>query len=68
MNTIVVWLDKEQEHKLALEIIEYHKNKAAHNKKLALAIAKQDIAFVKMRNAGVKNLHPRMLEKLKNTV
>lgn len=68
MDTIINWLDKEQEHKLALEDIEYHKNKAAHNKKLALAIAKQDIAFVKMRNAGVKKLHPKMLERLRNTI
>lgn len=65
---IMEWLDREQEHRLAIEYIRYQKNKANNDKKLAFAIAKQDIEFVKMRNAGVKNLHPVMLKRLSNVI
>lgn len=68
MDTMINWLDREQEIKLSLEMDNGHKNRFSHAKQLANTIAKQDLAFVKMRNAGVKNLHPRMLERLRNTL
>ena len=62
------WLDREQDHKLIMEEIERHKNRVNHERKLKNNIANQDLEFVKMRNAGVKNLHPKMLERLKNVI
>jgi len=68
METIFDWLDAEQEYKLILWEREQHKNRLNHERKLKNYIAKLDIEFVKMRNAGVKNLHPKMLERLKNVI
>jgi hypothetical protein len=68
MDTIFNWLDKEQEHKLIIWEQEQHKNRFNHERKLKNDLAKLDIEFVKMRNAGVKNLHPKMLERLKNVI
>ena len=65
---ILKWLDKEQEIKLQLESNEQHKNRTNHNKKLNNAIAKMDIEFVKLRNSGIKNLHPVMIERCKNII
>ena len=68
MTNIMEWLDKEQEHKLIIEDIARHNNRFNHKRKLDNAIAKLDIEFVKLRNAGVKNLHPAMLKKLFNVI
>jgi hypothetical protein len=68
MDNIMEWLDKEQEHKLQLEEERRHDQRFNKEKSLKLAIAKQDIEFVKLRNKGVKGLHPVMLKKLCNVV
>jgi len=67
MNNIMDWLDREQEHKINIEMAKRQKNKTKDEKKLNAHIAKLDIEFVKMRNAGMKNLHLAMLKKLFNT-
>ena len=68
MNNIKEWLDREQEHKLIIEDIVIHNNRFNHKRKLDNDIAILDLEFVKMRNAGVKNLHPVMLERLSNVI
>jgi hypothetical protein len=62
------WLDKEQEHKLIIEDIIKHKNRFNHQKKLNNELAKIDLEFIKLRNAGVKNLHKTMLKRLSNII
>lgn len=68
MENIIEWLDREQKIKLQLESDKTHKNRFTHKKQLDLAIAKQDIEFIKMRNKGIKNLHPAMLKRLSNVI
>lgn len=65
---IMEWLDKEQEHKLIVEYNKHHQNRFNDKNKLNRTITRMDLDFIKLRNSGVKNLHPIMIKRLSNII